>query len=205
MNIPREQNGKFPIQILFWTDIVRKIALFPSVASKHFSLGTNANEFSPLLATWYIRAGKIELADEEWSIAVREMAEDFYDWPTGHVVIRQRETDKLIEKINELDITPMQENARQIRLELRQKLRQMKENERYLQDVLRNVFTNGKLRFYIFDLCQDGGDAPEILRSIIESRLSPVDSSFKPSKIKISPPTPELLSEPRPSFSRARA
>ncbi|MGA5654707.1 hypothetical protein [Rahnella contaminans] len=201
LNISREENSKFSVQVLFWTDIVRKIALFSHVANKHFPLGTNANEFSPLLATWYTRKGKIELSNEEWSLSVRELAEDFYDWGSGHIIIRQRETDELIEKINNLEIDPLQENARQTRLELRQELRQMKERERHLQDVVRNIFTNEKLRFYIFDL--DGNGAQEILKSIIESKFLLESTSRNPSKIRVYPSTPELLIGPRSPSSLA--
>lgn len=201
LNITRQQTGTFPVQILFWADIIRKVTLFSNVASKHFSSGSNANEFSPLLATWYIRAGKIELSGKEWANAVRKLAEDFYDWPTGHIVIRQRETDELIEEINKLETHSTQVNTQQTKLELRQKLRRMKENERYLQDILRDIILNKKLRFYIFDLYENEDDAPEILSSIIESRLSSADALLHLSKIKIYPPTPELLVGPRSSSS----
>jgi hypothetical protein len=201
LNISRERDGKFSVQVLFWGDLIRKIILFPIVARKHFAVSANTNEFSPLLATWYTSSGKVELPGEEWSIAVRELAEDFYDWPTGHVIIRQRETDKLIDNINSLELNLIQENSRNERLKLRQTLRRMKESERYLQDILHNIFLNKKLRFYVFDLNEDESDAPGILRAIIENALSSIDTSFKPTKIKLSPPTPELPIGLRSSFS----
>ncbi|WP_024527270.1 restriction endonuclease [Serratia fonticola] len=203
LNVSRKQNGDFLVQVLFWGEIVRKIALYPMVAKKHFSVGANSNEFSPLLSTWYTSGGKLELADEEWSIAVRELFEDYYDWPTGHIIVRQRETDELINKINKMAVESIQKNIRIERLELRKKLRRMKERECYLQEVLHNVCGNGKLNFYIFDLNEDGEDAPVILRAIIENSLSSTDVSSRPSKIKIYPPTSELLTGRRASFSIA--
>ncbi|WP_350326866.1 restriction endonuclease [Pectobacterium aroidearum] len=203
LNLSREKNGDFLVHILFWDEIVRKISLYPMVAKKHFSAGAYSNEFSPLLTTWYTSSGKVELADDEWSIAVKELFEDYYDWPTGHVIVRQRETDELIKEINEMVALPIQESTRIKRLELRKKLRRMKEKERYLQDVLHNIFRNGKLKFYIFNLNEDGDDAPVILRSIIENSLSLTDISSRLSKIRIYPPTPELLTGLRSSFSIA--
>lgn len=203
LNVSRKQNGNFLVQVLFWGDIVRKIALYPMVAKKHFSVGANSNEFSPLLSTWYTSDGKVELADEEWSIAVRELYEDYHDWPTGHVIVRQRETDELVKKINEMAVEPIQKDIRIKRLELRKKLRQMKKHERYLQEILHNVCTNGKLNFYIFDLNEDEDDAPVILRTIIENSFSLADISSRPQKIKIYPPTPELLIGRCSQFSMA--
>lgn len=200
LNDSRDKKGDFLVHVLFWGDIVRKISLYPLVASKHFSLGANSNEFTPLLSTWYTSNSKIELANEEWSIAVRKLFEDFYDWPTGHIVVRQRETDKLIEEINEIDIAPKQIDIQIKRLELRKKLRRMKENEKYLQELLHNIFKNEKLRFYIFDLNEDRDDAPVILRAIIENSFSLIDVSSRPSKIRLYPPTPELITGLRSSF-----
>ncbi|HDR2861748.1 TPA: restriction endonuclease [Enterobacter asburiae] len=200
LNDSRGKKDTFLVHVLFWGDIVRKISLYPLVASKHFSLGVNSNEFTPLLSTWYTKDSRVELANEEWSIAVKKLFEDFYDWPTGHVVVRQRETDKLIEEINGIDMTSKETDTQIKILELRAKLRRMKENENYIQKVLHNIFRNEKLRFYIFELNAERDDAPLILKAVIESSFSFVDVSSRPSKIRLSPPTPELLTGLRSSF-----
>nr|WP_313257048.1 hypothetical protein [Serratia bockelmannii] len=198
INVSREKNGGFQVQVLFWGEIIRKVALYPMVAKKHFSVGSTLNEFSPLLSTWYTVDGKVELGNKEWSIAVRELFEDFYDWPTGHVILRQRETDELIKKINGLENGFVQGATREGIVELRKELRRMKEVERELQEIIHNIFKNRKLKFYIFDLPEDEEDAPVILRAIIEDRLSLKDISRRLAKIKICPPTSELRTRRHP-------
>lgn len=194
LNSLRKRKGGFLVHILFWGEIVRKVALYPMVASKHFSVGTSPNDFSPLLSTWYTSGGKLELAGDEWLMAVSELFEDYYDWPTGHVIIRQRETDELIKVINEMEGVG-QDNIRMERLEHRKELRRMKEKERYLQEVIHNVCRNEKLNFYVFELNEDGIDASVILKNIIERSLSLTGISSGMNKIRVCPPTPERIEE----------
>ncbi|WP_417652205.1 hypothetical protein, partial [Citrobacter freundii] len=51
-----------------------------------------------------------------------------------------------------------------------------------------------------FELNAERDDAPLILKAVIESSFSFVDVSSRPSKIRLSPPTPELLKGLRSSF-----
>ncbi len=193
----------FLVEILFWPEIVRKIAYFEHVARKHFPLGASKNEFSPLLATWYTRNGKIELSNKEWCLVVGEVGEDFYEWRTGHVVVRQRETDELIEEIKKMGRVSKSTKARMMKTKLRRKLRYMKDKELRLQDTIHMLFKTERLNFYIYDLDEDGADAPEILQTIIESSLSINNYGINSSKIKLYPPTPELLIGPHSSSSVA--
>lgn len=203
LNISREKQKKFQVVILFWPEIIRRVALFEHVARKHFSVGSNKSQFSPLLATWYTRDGYVELSGTEWYLSVGEVGEDFYEWPTGHVIVRQRETDRIIESIKEKgDLSNCQE-VRDTVIKLRRKIRTMKEMERSIQDTIRMVFTTERLRFYLCDLNDDGSDAPEILKCIIESELSILKDISGLSKIRLYPPTPELLKGPFSSSSVA--
>ncbi|MFQ2522473.1 restriction endonuclease [Aeromonas caviae] len=201
LNISRKNEGKFLVEVLFWPEIIRRVARFDHIARKHFPLGANKNEFSPLLATWYTRNGQIELSNTEWSLAVGEVGEDFYEWPTGHVVIRQRETDELIEELKKMERALTTTEARNAKIKLRRKLRYMNEIEIHLQDMIRMIFITERLKFYIYDLDENGADAPEILQSIIESELSPIINTFNLNKIRLYPPTPELLFGPCSSSS----
>lgn len=205
LNIERVRQNKFQVVVLFWPEIIRRVALFEHVGRKHFSVGSNKSQFSPLLATWYTRDGHVELSGTKWNLSVGEVGEDFYEWPTGHVIVRQRETDELIESIKEKEELLKSEEVRYAVINLRKKLRKMKEIERCIQDTIRMVFTTERLRFYLCDLNDNDNesDAPEILKYIIESELPILKGISGLSKIRLYPPTPELLEGPFSSSSVA--
>ncbi len=203
LNDSRKKKDKFLVEVLFWPEIVRRVARFDQVARKHFALGANKDEFSPLLTTWYTREGKIELSNKEWCLAVGEVGEDFYEWPTGHVVVRQRETDELIEKIQKMERVSKSAEVREMKIKLRRELRHMRDKERRVQDTICMIYTTERLNFYIQDLDEIGADAPEILQAIIESELSLDINSMDSNKIRLYPPTPKLLTGPRSSSSVA--
>lgn len=203
LNGARRKQNKFLVEILFWPEIVRRVARYDQVAKKHFPIGITNKEFSPLLATWYAAGGKLELSGKKWSLAVAEMGEDFQEWPMGHVIVRQREVDKMMAKLQQMEKTPTSMKARNAKLKLRRELRYMRDKERCVQDTIRMLYTNERLKFYMLDLDEDGVDAPEILRAIIESELSLNINSVGFNKIRLYPPTPELLTGPRSSSSVA--
>ena len=203
LNESREKHKKFPVEVLFWPEIVRRAARFEQVARKHFPIGSSKNEFSPLLATWYTTGGKLELTNMNWHLAVAEVGEDFHDSPTGRVVVRQRETDAMVAKLQGMEKERMSSKGRAARIELRRELRYMEGRERRLQDTIRMLYTNERLKFYMLDLDPRGVDAQEIVRAIIERRLSRVIGSKESEKIWLSPPTPHLLPGPRSAGSVA--
>lgn len=69
LNEARKRQKKFPVIVLFWTEIVRRVARFEQVARKHFPIGGSKNEFAPLLATWYTTDGRLELTGQDWHLA----------------------------------------------------------------------------------------------------------------------------------------
>lgn len=203
INDSRKMQNKFPVEVLFWPDLVRRVALYDRVARKHFSLGGTKIDFSPLLATWYTTDGRLELATRDWGVAVGQVSEDFYDWPTGHVVVRQRETDAMLNELQAMEKMPSSLQGRTEKIRLRRKLRGMKEKERRLQETIRMLYTNELLKFYMMDLDESGKDAQEILKAIIESDLCQCVGSAGYEKIRLFPPTPSLLTGPRSSMSLA--
>lgn len=204
LNDLRKKQGKFQVQVLCWPEIVRRVARFDQVARKHFPFGGGKNEFSPLLATWYTDGGTLELANRDWHLAVSEVGEDLHEWPTGRVVVRQRETDAMMAKLQKMDKKPASPQGRAAKIELRRKLRYLLEKERRVQDTIRMLYSNERLKFYMLDLDQTGVDAEEILRAIIESELKPFARSGE-AKIRLLPPTPHLLKGPFSSESVANA
>ncbi len=201
LNESRKKLNKFTVEVLFWPEIVRRISRFDEVAKKHFPIAGGKGDFSPLLATWYTRGGRLELVGEDWHLAVSEVGEDFYEWPTGRVIVRQRETDVMVAKLRKLEKKPPSTKCRTVKLELRRELRYARSREKRIQETIHNLFTNERLKFYLLDLDEKGVDARDILRSIIEHEMRRDIENAGPLKIRILPPTPHLLSGARSSMS----
>lgn len=202
LNVSRKKLNKFPVEVLFWSEIVRRVARFEQVARKHFPIGGGKNEFSPLLATWYTTDGKLELTGEEWHLVVSEIGEDFHEWPSGRVVVRQRETDTIMAEFQKLNKTLASPQDRAKKIGLRRKLRSMQDRERCVQEMIRMLYTNERLKFYMLDLDETGIDAREILQAIIEFELGRIEIAGQ-DKIRLSSPTSDLLIGPRSSMSVA--
>lgn len=198
-NESRRQNKEFLVTVLAWPEIVRRAARYDEVARKHFPLGGRDDGFSPLLATWYTKQGKLEATDEEWALAIQELGEDFQDWPTGHVVVRQRETDSLVAKIRSMQGTSVEE--RKHKVEQRRQLRYLREKERQLRELIQRLYTHPRFRFYMLELYDD--DAPTILRSLIEFEVGQGLRHAGECKIRIRPPSPERLKGPFSTYSVA--
>jgi len=79
----------------------------------------------------------------------------------------------------------------------------MQHREYGIQEILRMLYTNERLKFYMLDLDETGVDAQEILQAIIEFELARTEIPAKEEKIRLSPPTPDLLIGPRSSTSVA--
>lgn len=203
LNEVREKQKKFPVVVLFWAEIVRRVAQYDRVARKHFPIGTTNNEFSPLLATWYTKSGKLELIDEGWHLAVGEVGEDFHEWPTGHLIIRQRETDAMMAKLQKMERRPATAQGRTAVLKLRRELRYSRDKERRVQEIIRMLYTNERLKFYMLDLDETGNDAKEIVQALIEFEVSKVSEDTWSEKIRLVPPTPNLLAGVRSSMNVA--
>jgi hypothetical protein len=205
LNESRKKQSQFPVEVLFWPEIVRRVARFDEVARKHFPIAGGKGEFSPLLATWYTNDGRLELAGDDWHLAVSEVGEDFHEWPTGRVIVRQRETDAMVTRLQKMENHPASSRGRAAKLELRRELRYMRNREKRIQETIRKLFTIERLKFYMLDLDEKGVDAREILKSIIEHEMHRGLKNARSQKIRISPPTPHLLPGPRSSMSMADA
>ncbi|HLO64934.1 MAG TPA: hypothetical protein VK165_18385 [Azonexus sp.] len=199
-NESRQKCNKFLVTVLSWTEIVRRVARYDDVARKHFPLGTRGDGFTPLLATWYTRDGKLEVTGEEWELSVRELGEDYQDWPSGHVVVRQRETDDLATKIGGLQGTS--NNDREHKLKLRRELRLMREKEARLEKTIRKLYTHPQFKFYMLELYDN--DSPTILQSLIEFDVRRDFQNAGECKIRILPPSPERLNGPFSTYSVAQ-
>ena len=205
LNEARKKLSQFTVEVLFWPEIVRRVARFEEVAKKHFPIAGGKGEFSPLLATWYTNEGWLELTGDDWHLAVNEVGEDFHEWPTGRVIVRQRETDAMVAKLQQLEKQPASAKRRTAKLKLRRELRYSRSREKRIQETIHNLFTNERLKFYLLDLDEEGVDARDILKSIIELEMVRHIENAGPQKIRLFPPTPHLLTGPRSSMSMFEA
>lgn len=161
----------FKIKVIFWSELVRKVALFENVARKHFPQNSGKYAFSPLLVNWRVSDGKIQLTPKEFQLSVSELREDFYRWPTGHISIRQQESDALQLVIHSKSNLSKTHKLRNEMVKLRRNLRELEEREQQTQEAVLFILKTDKLRFYVFDLDETGKTAYEVLKTIVERKL----------------------------------
>jgi hypothetical protein len=60
--------------------------------------------------------GKLEKTGKELELSVKELTQDFHDWPTGHIVVRQRESDDLLERLRAFEGRKLSNTERRKRI-----------------------------------------------------------------------------------------
>ena len=125
----REAAGLFRVVVLGWGEIVRRATLNSGVVDKHFGPAGGGTPRSPLLAVWMMSGGVLEKAGRELKFSVAELAHDLRDVPAGHFVIRQRESDAIVEKLKDFERPGLSPSQRQQRIDLRDELRILTERE----------------------------------------------------------------------------
>lgn len=153
INETHNKNHLFEVVLLGWSEILRRALKDPQVADKHFGAKGSASR-SPLLGTWHTTQGRLEKTSAELSLDFQELWEDFQDWPNGHIVIRDRETDSLIQKIAALGESPHSKVEREERLALRQQLRTLRRREEASQEGVARMCTMSELRTYLYRVKQ---------------------------------------------------
>ncbi|MES5484089.1 hypothetical protein QMZ05_15165 [Bradyrhizobium sp. INPA03-11B] len=129
LNQKHEAEGLFRVVVLGWGEIVRRATSDPDVANKHFGpTGGNARR-SPLLAVWIMSGGALEKTGQELELSVAELEQDLRDMPAGHFVIRQRESDAIVEKLKAFERPGLSSAQRQERINLREELRILTDRE----------------------------------------------------------------------------
>jgi hypothetical protein len=130
LNQQHKRKKLFEIVVLGWDEIVRRATLDTAVADKHFGPSGGGAPRSPLLATWMLKDGRLEKSGEDLELCVRELVHDLNDWPSGHIVIRQRESDTLLEALRATEGRKLTTRNRKQRLELRDALRRRTTTEK---------------------------------------------------------------------------
>ena len=129
LNQKREAEGRFRVVVLGWDEIVRRATSDSDVADKHFGPTGGDTRRSPLLAVWMMSGGVLEKIGRELELSVAELAQDLRDIPAGHFVIRQRESEAIVEKLKAFERSGLSKSQRQQRINLREELRILTDRE----------------------------------------------------------------------------
>jgi hypothetical protein len=171
LNEKHRKQDLFEIVLFGWNELSRRVTLNKIVADKHFG-ATDGSVQSPLLTSYFVKCGKLQLTAEALDLSVSELLLDFQDWPTGHVAVRQLESDALAEAIKSFEIDSLTICKRKERIELRTKLLKQRKKEELIAIGLRFFFTTQSFRDYL-DLWKD--ERGTIIRCFVERQLN--DSS----------------------------
>jgi hypothetical protein len=169
LNDVRRKQKKFEVVLLGWAEIVRRVTLQPEVHAKHFG-AVGGVPPSPLLATWFTKDGVLELTGAEFDLAVRELALDLHDHPNGRVLIRQRETDVLVEQIKVLDVAKLTLASRTRRVNLRRLLKRRITLEHAIVRGVIFMLTDPDVSGLVVEVWEN--DTPALVRAFIEDVLN---------------------------------
>jgi hypothetical protein len=114
--------------------------------------------------------GRLELTGEELAVTCRELAHEFRDFPTGRIVLRQRESDDFVAKLVLYDGRPLTIAERKARLELRDKLASKESDEAPLSEGLRLLLSDPTVASWMFTIYRDSGDAARAVMGFVNHR-----------------------------------
>ena len=174
INELHEKEKLFEVVLLCWGDIVRRITLDLHVANKHFGPSGGGAPRSPLLATWIMSKGKLEKTGAELELSVKELIQDLHDWPTGRIVIRQRESDELLKQLRPFEGKKLSDKERKERIKLRDDLRALTVAEKDAERGLILMLTDPDLSVWVLKVWED--EAPLVIEAFINNHLRPLVS-----------------------------
>lgn len=187
INEQHKKGGLFEVVLLGWGEIVRRATLDHQVADKHFGPSGGGAPRSPLLATWMISNGKLEKTGNELKLSMEELIQDFHDWPNGHIVIRQRESDVLLEKLRSFEGRKLSDTERQERVKLRNDLRVLTSEENDAERGVMLMLTDPDVSSWLLQVRMD--DAPLAIEAFINNHPSPFnDTTASMQYLRMSPP-----------------
>lgn len=188
LNEEHEKKNLFEVVLLGWSEIVRRATLDHWVADKHFGPSGGGAPRSPLLATWMMSNKKLELTGAELELSVTELVQDIHDWPDGHIVIRQRETDTLLEQLRPFESKHLSTAERKTRIRLRDDLRVLTDAEHDAARGVMLMLTDPLASCWLLEVW--GRDAPLAIEGFINHQLRPltVSSGSRETFLRLSPP-----------------
>lgn len=161
--------GLFPVHVFGWQEVCRRATLHPAVARKHFGIYGGEGP-GPLLATFVTKAGCLILDDSELGLAVRELRHAWRAAPSGRLLVRQRESDELMARIQAILLPNATMADRLARVELQDELEILEDGEERVEAALRLLLTDQDLEYYPGSLYPK--HAAAMVRSIVERRLN---------------------------------
>jgi hypothetical protein len=188
LNLLQRRKKLFEVVLLGWGEIVRLATRDPQVADKHFGPLGGAAPRSPLLATFMMSKSTLEKAGLELELSIKELAQDLRDWPTGHVAVRQHESDVLIERLRPFDGRKLSTKERYERIKLRDELRVLTDAEREAERAILLLLTDPDVSAYMLKVWE--GDAPLAIEAFVNNHLRPLKSYTwsNGSELRMSPP-----------------
>lgn len=160
--------GLFPVHVIGWQEVCRRVALHPAVGRKHFGIyGGEAP--SPLIGTLVTQNGRLVVDDTELALLVRELRHAWRSSPDGRLVVRQQESETLMAAIKAIPLADVAIERRLQRVELQDRLETLEAGERDAETALRLLLTDPALEGYAASLNHD--HAAAMVRSIVERRL----------------------------------
>jgi len=178
----------FEVVLLGWNEIVRRATLDQRVADKHFGPTGGGTPRSPLLATWMMSGGRLEKAGAAFALDVEELVQDLQDWPAGHFVIRQRESDALIEKLRFYESRKLSDDDRKKRIALRKQLRVLTEAENRAVNGVKLMLTDPDVSVWLLKVWEPSGDAPVAVESYVNNETTlKLEGGIPPAYLRMSP------------------
>jgi hypothetical protein len=166
-----QTQGLFTVSVIGWGELVRRATRHQHVAAKHFG-SFSSGPATPLLATWQASECKLLLDNRELKIAIRELIHDLLDYPEGRIAFRQKESEDLLFKIKQRQaVDPQSLDDREAVLELRDKLKMLRDRERTVVAGLMLLFGHKDLRDYVRIVWEK--HASLLVRSFVEQEINP--------------------------------
>lgn len=188
INEQHEKQKLFEVVLLGWGEIVRRATIDPQVANKHFGPSGGGAPHSPLLATWMMSNGKLEKTGTEFELSVTELIQDLHDWPNGHIVIRQRESDALLEQLRSFEGKKLSIKERKERIKLRDDFRVLTDAEKFAERGILLMLTDPDVSVWLLNIWEQ--DAPLAIEAFVNNHLRPWNRAPAASDLylRMSPP-----------------
>ena len=166
---------------------MRRATLDSAMMAKHFAPVGARTPRSPLLATWFMSSGQLEKSGDDLALDATELSQDLQDWPTGHFVTRQRESDALLTELRQYEGRQLSTDERRARIALRNDLQVRTHIEAQAVQGVRPMLTEPDLRASL----QSGNglfDRSHLaIAAFVNEQLSP-DAEGAATYLRLAPP-----------------
>jgi hypothetical protein len=132
--------------------------------------------------------GKLEMTGGELALSVEELIQDLHDWPTGHFVIRQRESDAILEELRPYEGRTLSTTERKTRISLRKKLRALTDAEDFAVRGISLILTDPEVSIWFLKIWESNYDAPLAIEAFVNDHLRKVGFRSSDISLRMSPP-----------------